>query len=433
MRRILMLGVGLAALAGMLAGCGDEDPTAVGSELIGPGFTTYEVTLDAERFLVSDTTYDRFGSLSLAPFQMVAAQFEGEVDIHTLFRVLLPNQVSYEDSEGVNQTDSVFTIVGGTLTAVVDTLRSGGGPVDIEVVQLLESWHGSSATWELRVDTADAPQPWAVPGGTPGTRLATATWESGDTLAIAFDSAGAAAFADSAGAYNGGMIRAATSGTRLRFRSIDFEFDVIPSASPDTVVQAGGMGVRTVVAAPDAPVPAPEELRVGGLPAWRSALRFSDLQALSIPCSTGAGCTVPLSDVTINHAALLLEPLPVGGRRIEGAMRVEGRGILGAAGVPLTRSPLTLSLGRMADSLVSADFTASPPETATASVPVTRYVQQNLAASEDGPDRLEWLALTAVNEQIDPLFGYAVFGSLRSASPPRLHLIVTVPTPEVTR
>ncbi|NIP78989.1 MAG: hypothetical protein GWM90_07225, partial [Gemmatimonadetes bacterium] len=397
MRRI-WLGLGLAAVAGALVGCGDEDPVSVGSDLLGEGFRTFEVVLDTETFLQGDTTYDRLGSLNDVAFYLAAADFAGEMNAHTLFRLNEPTTATYEDEDGNTQTDSIASFGGARLTLVIDTLSEPVGPIAVEVLALTESWDRGTATWELRYDTAGVAEPWTQPGGTTtGAVLGTATWESGDTLVIPIDSADAAVWQDSLGAYRGGLVRLATPDTRLRFESVSFEFDVVAAEAPEAEATAGGVRAAVPVATPDTIPLSPEELRVGGVPAWRSLLHFRSLAELSVPCDDGTGgCTVALSDVTVNLASLILTPLPVGGRRIEQPVRLVGRAVLEGPSVPLTRSPLSNPLGRMTDSLTAAAFTTTG-EPVVARVPITDYIRRNIDPPEDGPPLL-WLALTAEAE-----------------------------------
>lgn len=426
MRRILILGLAAAA-GGLLSACGDETPTSVGGDIIEEGFRTFEVVLEAPEFLDADTTYDRLGSLTGLPFGLVARSFGGELFAHTLFRITVPERVTYEDADENSVTDSVFTVVGGTATVVLDSLGDSTGPIQIEVVDVTESWHAGSVGWEQRFDTAGVSAAWQEPGGTTGRVLGTATWEAGDTLRIPLDSAAASVWTDSAAAFNGGLVRSATDGTRLRIQSLTFAFDVRP-ASADTIVPAGSVSQRAVVVSPEASTPDGSELRIGGVPTWRSALRFRLLEDVQIPCDPDAtGCTMPLRDVEVNLAALLLHPLTVTSRRIERPMRVEGRAVLRAPGVPVSRSPLSSAFGRMDNALDPGEFEAGTA--GSAAVPVTGYVRRNLNPVDD-EETIRWIALVVEGEQAAPVFGYASFGSLQSAAPPRLRLVVTVPERE---
>lgn len=426
MRRILGIGHALA-IAGVLAGCGDEDPTRVGSELLGEGLRTVEVVLEHQQFLQGDTTYDQIGTLNQAAYGIVADSFAGELEARVLFRVVRPYRVTYEDTAGTTQVDSLEAIRGGTLTVVVDTLFQPEGPVALEVVELSEDWHPGTVSWTNRADTAGVAQPWAVEGGSTGSVLATGTWESGDTLQMTVDSATASVWHDTLAAFRGGVVQVATPGARMRVQSVEFAFDVVP-VGYDTLLTAGNVSEQRTIASPDTTDPG-VALRVGGLPVWRSMLHFLPLADVQVPCESGpTTCTIALSEVTVNTANLIVQTEPVGGRRIERPMRVEARAALEAPGIPLTRLPLSRAFGRMQDSLGVSAFS----ETATAEsarIPVTNYVQRNLEPPE-GEEPLLWLALTAEAERT--IFGYGQFQGIESMAPPRLQLIVTIPVRKVT-
>ena len=426
MRQIVRTGLGAALAAFVVTGCGDEGPTEVGSGLLGEELRTVEVLLEAPAFLERDTTYDQIGELAQAPFGLLARDFEAELDAHVLFRFSRPFSVTYTDADDNAVTDSIVALSGGTLTVVVDSLYRPGAPVDLELVQVMERWDPNSATWAHRVDSiGGTPEPWTVPGGTTGPVLATASWTEGDTIAIPIDSASAAVWYDTAGAGMGGLLRMASTGERLRLRSARFSFNAIPLQG-DTVVPAGSVTGFATVASPGT-APAAGELRVGGRPAWRSLLRFQSLEDLRVPCQTGSTtCEVPLSEVTVNTANLVLRTQPVGGRRPEGSMRVQGRAVLEGPNTPLTRSPLSRAFGTMVDSLGVADFAA--PAGVLARIPITGFVQRNASLSDD-QEPLLWLALAAADEK--SLFGYGQFGGVASTAAPQLELVVTIPVQKV--
>lgn len=431
MRRILTHGLMVALGVSVAAGCTEEGPTSVGGELIGEGYRTYEVVLDADAFLQSDLTYTGLGSLNLAPFGIVARDFGGELDARTLLRVRPPTQVTYENDAGTNVTDSAFTIIGGTLTLAMDSLAADRTrPVQVELVEVTESWEPATVSWELRSDTAEVGEPWAAPGGTTGAVLGSGLWASGDTLRIALDSTAAAVWADSAAAFHGGLIRSTTAGTRLVLDGLQFSFDVRPEGA-DTVVSVASLVARANIATPEPGTPAAGELRVGGVPVWRTVFQFLPMEEVEIPCAPmSTRCTtVPLSQVEVNQAALLLHPLPVPGRRIERPLRIEGRVVLRAPGVPVERSPLSPTIGITESGISPALFTPGLADPDRVAVPVTTYLRQNLSPPEGG-DPVLWLALLAELEQAAPLFGYAAFASLESDNPPQLRLVVTVPTEE---
>ena len=222
MGRKPIVALGLAALLGV-AGCGDEDPTEVGSVIIGEGVRTFEVVLEAGSFLVSDTTYDQIGRLVEAPFRMVAAAFGDELDAHVLFRINVPSTVTYTDTGGVSVTDSTPVFDGARFTLVIDSLSSSARPVELEVLPVTESWDDNSVTWALRSDTGDVAEPWTQAGGTTGPLVGTAQWGAGDTVVIALDSASASVWTDSL-AERSALVRTASPGSRVFIRSIAFDF-----------------------------------------------------------------------------------------------------------------------------------------------------------------------------------------------------------------
>lgn len=437
MRRILIAAVSVAGLGIALTACGDEDPTEVGSGLIGPGATTFEVVLEADEFLLADTTYDGLGHFREASFRIAANEFGGEFTAHTLFQITRPFTVSYAPTEGgTSQTDSLAAIRGATLTLVVDSLATTE-PLFLEVLPLTESWDPATVTWDVRHDTAGEAEAWTTPGGTTAGVVGQGVWSGGtDTVVIQIDSADAAVWQDAIAAARGALIRAATPDSRVRFRSIQFRFDVSPEENPDTVLQAGSAN-RTDHIAESGPLPAPEaELRVGGIPVWRSLLHFRDLRDLVLDICAATNdpalpsCDVPIRDASISLASLLLHPRAVQGHRVELPLRIDGRAVLAAPNVPLTRSPLTTPYGFMADSIPTSVFAEASPEDTRVAVPLTTYLRT--LVDEGGDDREEsiaWLALTAFSE--GATYGYAAFSSMESAFPPRLRLVLTIPNEEL--
>lgn len=424
MRRNWLVGLGLGAVAA-LAACGDEDPTGVGSGLLGPGVRTFEVIYDAAEFLERDTTFAALGGLDDAGFRMAAHGFDGQLDARTLVSLVRPEVVTYTPPDGSSVTDSVGAAIGGTLVVVVDTVASSPGPIDLELVQLTESWDRATATWEMRFDTAGLAEPWQTPGGGGGAIVGGATWTSGDTLEIVLDSAAVAVWEDSTAAAIGGLIRSTTAGSRLFIQAMTFRFDVVP-VEADTVLEVGGVAESKIILTPAALDPPSGVLRVGGTPSWRSMLRFLPLSDLRVPCGPDqpAECTLPLQDVTINLASLIFDPLPGGGHRVERPMRVEARAVLQGPGTPLIRSPLTQPVGPPTDSLGIDLFEGVDPDAPVVRVPITSYLQFHTSPDDDPPPPL-WLALTAVFELSQ--FGHATLAGVGSDRPPRLRLLVSVP------
>jgi hypothetical protein len=422
MRRKLMAGLGLLVVE--VAACAEESPTEVGGDLMGPGVRTYEVTLDASGFLVADTTFDNIGDLVDAPFRLAAHQFDGELEARTLFSIVRPTTISY--LVGGDLVIDTIAPVGGRLTLVIDTLASTPQPLEVEVIQVTEEWAPEVATWAVRTEEDGVAQPWATPGGTAGELVATATWAAGDTIRIELDSATVAVWDDSVVASMGGMIRLATPGARMFIQSMTFRYDMV-SVTRDTAVVVGGVEDSKIIVTPEDVAPPAGVLRVGGLPAWRSLVRFRPLADLQVPCGPGQppGCSVRLGDATVNHASLLLHPVPAGPRRPERSIRLEGRAVLLGPNIPLIRSPLTPPLGPPTELLPRDLFAESEPngEETVVPLPITTFLQLHLHPPPEIPVP-EWLALTAAGEQSQ--FGYGAFGGLGSERPPRLRLWLSV-------
>jgi hypothetical protein len=348
------------------------------------------------------------------------------MDAHVLFDVFRPLQVNYEDTTGTVVRDTIATVHGGRLTVLLDSLAYPDGPVDFELVDVTESWDEGTVSWNARADTSGTPEPWTTAGGTTGQVLATATWESGDTLVIPLDSAAAAVWDDTASHANGGMLRLATAGARARIRAVNFKFDVTPMGR-DTTVPAGNIQ-SSIMVSPEPPAPATGVLRTGGLPVWRSLLHFKPMDELRVPCEQGSTtCDIALSEVTVSAANLLVWTSATSGYRTERDLQLEGRAVLEGPTVPLTRSPLSAPFSSPRDTLGEAAFTGSAG--VMARVPVTAFVQRNSNVGDDESPIL-WLALTAVGERT--VFGYGEFGGLGSANAPKLELVVTVPVRKVT-
>jgi len=425
-----VLGAGLVALA-----CADEDPTGVGGPLVPGGVVrTYEIVLDPEVFLVSDTTLGGFFTPDLVLYRVLASAYEG-VTANGLARFARPpSTVSYTTNTGATATDTMPSFIGGRVVVFLDTLRSvAPGPVELELHRVGEEWDPGSASWTLRVDSGGVQLPWTEPGGTSAALVGTATWDpaGGDSVSFDVDSLTVALWADTLDASRGALIRVATPGSRLRSPSVVLRLNARPSARPDTVVttSVGSIGGSFVYD----PEPLPgSELRIGGVPSWRSYFQVQRLDTLTVPCPdepAGSGCVLRLNEVKVNYAALVLQPdATPGGFVPDDSLRIQARTVLAMPGVPLARSPLGSLAGAIAAPPIGP-ATFQPGASAGAiEVPLTQYIA-TLAAGrspDDKTDPPQWFVLYASQES--GLFGFGTFRDIGSASPPRLRLIVTVAT-----
>lgn len=425
----LVLGAGLVALA-----CADEDPTGVGGPLL-PGGTvrTYEILLDPDVFLASDTTLGGFVAPQHVTYRVLAGGYEGLTSNGLVRFATPPATVTYVDTAGATRVDSMPSYIGGRLVVRVDTLRSAApGPVLLELHRIGEEWDPRSATWALRVDSGQVRLPWGQPGGTSAAMVDTATWDpaAGDSVSFDVDSLTAAVWADTADFARGALIRVATPDARLNSPLALLRLEARPSARPDTTVTVT-LGVTAGTFVYDPQPPASPGLRVGGVPSWRSYLRFQRLDTLSVPCPgepAGSGCVLRLDEVKVNYAALVIQPEATPPAFVpEDSLRVDARTVLTMAGVPLERSPLGSRAAATASQPIPPSRFLPGGGAGTIEVPLTQYIAALAAARGEGKEPPpQVLVLYAAQE--GGVFGAGEFGALGSAAPPRLRLIVTVAT-----
>jgi len=404
----------------LLAACGEESPTEAGGPLLPGEVRSFEVILEPSRYLVSDTAFSGFADAFDVNYFVVANAFDDALNAHMLTRFDMPVAISVRDNAGVLRQDSAPIYFAGEVIFLVDSIRSSSkGPLELELMRLDEPWHAPSATWALRVDTPGARLPWTVPGGTTSTRIDTSTWSSSqkDTLRFAVDSATLAAWADTANKGRGSLLRLLDPGERVRITEVSLRADARSTIDPDTVVTVTIRPPATTFVW-DPPIPATSDaLRLGGITAWRSFLTLKPrLDTLNLPCPDVPNCTVQLREVTINHAALLLEPeVPQPGFAPEDSIQPIARILLESDDVPLIRSLLGGVAGGTSAPLPPARFVGTQP----IELPLTDYLTQ--IAADTVSATMVPPAIALLPGVQSATFGYAAF---RSA--PRLRLVVSV-------
>lgn len=416
----------LVALLG-LAACGEENPVELGGILPGGGIRSGEVVLDAPAFLAWDSVRSGFVRPSQAGFVIAAAQYGGSLDAHGLIRLKeLPRTRSYNDAEGTLRVDTLPDLVGGRLSIRVDTLRTvGSGPVTVGVYQIDEDWDRNSANWTNRVDTGTVALPWATAGGTRGAQLGTAQFTPGDSVVdIPVDAAALTSLRDSTAAARGVLVQVESPGARAQFGTASLFFEIRPALLPDTLFTDSVSTTASTFllsSLPDAAGAA--ALLVGGLPAWRSYLKFkAGIDTLRVPCPGGpAGCTLRLSDATINYAALELQRInPFPGFALLDTTVTEPRGVIAVDGVPIARAPLG-TIGQIGSQVVVPPTGAST----TVALPITTLLTAMTGDSLMRATAPSTMALLGAPEGSN--LGVAAYGSL-AAGPlaPRLRLIYSV-------
>jgi hypothetical protein len=414
----------IAALVVSSTGCGRETPTDVGGPLLpGDAVRTFEVVLDAASYLAVDSAFSGFDEIFGASFNMVAHEYQGALEAHTLARFQVPTVISAPDSAGTTRSDSTPRYIGGRIVIHLDTLLSNGpAPAQFRAYRIQESWHPPTATWTHRVDTTGVQQPWSNPGGLGGAAIDTASWAAGvDSISIRVDSATIAAWADTTTLARGAVITAVTSGIRVRTVDLVLRLDARPRFRPDTVVTVTSRpGDPTFVINPGLGTQGAAPL-VGGRPSWRTYMRFREgLDTLAIPCpQVSANCVIRLDQATLTFGALVFQPAASpAGYLPQDTFRLGSRALLVSPRAPVERSPLGEALGVSEDLLQPSQFlpgaSREPIE-----VPITSFVR-NLAA-DTVPDQPapRWLAVLPLVEGLN--FGVAAFESL-----PRLRLVITI-------
>jgi hypothetical protein len=419
----------LVALFAVTA-CTDEAPTEVGDDLLpGDEVRTFEVILEPSAFSVYDTTFSGFADVRNAPFTIIANDFEGVLDVHSLIRFTQPPTIiSVRNAAGNVVVDSTPSYFAGRLVLRVDTTASESTPpVLLRAFQTAEEW-GSSATWTLRLDTRNVQLPWATPGGTRGAEIDTATWAVGDSIVLRVDSQTIAQWIDTTNAARGALIVTETSGARIRINSAVLRLSAHSDLDPDTVVTFDASALTSGFIF-DPPPPAPgTQLRVGGVPTWRTIIGLrEDLATLTFPCPEQANCEVRLESAHINRAELLLQPVTAPAGYIpEDTTLIQVRTLLVTPGVPLQRSPIGIDICGggilcLVSGRVAPDYFGATPRAEPVALDVTNYIIALVDEDIEDVNRPPF-ALTLLVPAEPSTLGFAAF-----APGVRLRLVLTAP------
>jgi hypothetical protein len=418
-RRIIQFGLAAALVAGAAA-CTDELPMLPGEFPPGAQPVTREVLVPASQFFRVLSSFSGYTRVHAASFLTVAENFEG-LNAHALGRFLrFPAQVTYL-RDGVSRTDSLYTIVGGSLVLRVDTTASTTQPFTLRVFQGVQDYDPGSATWQLAVDTGTVRVPFTEPGGTRGALLGQASrpaGTAGDSLVFPLTPATLRALTDSTS--NGVVITGTEAGTRLRITSFVLRARVRPdSARPDTtfVISAGGTDAVTVYT-PEQPEPGAGIVAAGGVLGARTLLEI-DVDQRVPGCAPPQACgDVALRDVQLNSVELLLKPVNV----------PNGFGPLGL--LPLNLRRVTEpELGRRAPlgccapgdpaGLLDQPVFYNPKTDTLAVIPLTRLVLQTVFSTDTLPNTFALLSELGPGP---PTFGVGFF-----RGDPLLRIVYTLP------
>ena len=425
----------LALLVGGLAGCEESLPTAASEELLPFAPRTVEIRLPWEAFATDLDVYGGFSSPFLVGGGLLAHEYRGTLEARTLARVVRLNRVvTVVDSTGATVTDSLGSIKGGRLVAHFDSLSpSVPAAMTVSAHRVLTSWDPSSATWTHAVDTLGETLAWPEAGGGPAQRIGLGEWAAGqgDSLVVPVDSATLAAWADSLEVGRGVRIDMETPDVRLELNDVFLRFEMVPSVNRDTVLTlTADTDTATFIYTP-LPDPPASGIRVGGAPAWRTAITTDIPRELTGPPELCAlvGCPFRLTPENLSHASLVLETrevMPAAFQPSDSA-RIDARPVLSPERLP--RAPLGSSLitlfGNLQGGLPVAGAAFGADNPTRVSLPITEFVRALLdEPPEEGPAPSGTLALLAAFEPFSVTF--AEFAGPGGPGAPFLRLLVTV-------
>lgn len=426
-------GLLLAVGAVFLAGCADEIPTALDEDRIPVSPTTVEVRIPFSEFGRDVQVFGGFGRASELGRQGVAflaQDFGGVLDARTLARLgAFPRTIEVVDSTGTNRGDDEFAMVGGRVVVRFDTTASGNpGAVTLSAGSIQTAWEPSTATWQLAVDTVGGEESWPEPGGGPVRALGTFVWDpaASDSATLEVDSATVAELADTARTGSQGLrVSLETVGERLTVSQVQLQVDIRPSVNPDTIVQRT-VGPTFLTTLADPPPPAPGgELRVGGLPSWRTTFRIELPETVdgSPEVCAVVSCPITLDENRVNFAGLVLETRAPPPAYVPGdTVIMEIRTVTAPERLP--RAPVGAHVGgpvgrRMAPALFGPDVGSQ------VTIPLTGYIQ-NLLVGETAEGVVVPTTVSLLTA-FEPLtLGFASFAGPGEEGAPFLRILLTL-------
>jgi len=422
--------IGLMALGSWsFFGCQEELTTALEGDLIPVGAVTVEVILPFHEFAEDLQGWGGYGQPYQLPKGIMARAFEGSLDARILNSwQAYPASASVRDSTGSVRIDTLLTFVGGKIVARFDTLTSVlDGPVTISVGALPRDWDFRSAAWTVAVDSISDRQLWAEEGAGPVTPLATAIWDpaTGDSAVFELDSAGVAVWADTLESKKGVRFDVVTEGVRLDLTGLNYFLSTRPSSHRDTIVELPvGTRTRTFIYQPELEAPE-DEIRVGGVPAWRSVFTMNIPEVLTGPAELCqlVSCPLTLTPQSLIAASLVLTTqAPPPAFQPTDSLLLDLRPVLDPSRLP--KSPLGASLvGGFGVQLTPEDF--GEEAGSEVNIPVGAFVE-SLIAQNTGLD-VKVPPTLAILSLFEPLSLYfAAFEGPDSPDGPKLRLILTL-------
>jgi len=426
-RYLIGLVVGLPALT--IVACQEQNPTAVDDRLLPAEPITIEIEIPWEDFASNLAVYGGYGVPAEIGTGVLAKDFGGTLDARTLVRFAgYPVVEQVRDSTGTSRPDSSLTFIGGRLVAFFDTIASTNeGPVTLGLGATQAAWDLRTVSWTNAVDTLNDERPWDEPGAGPVADFGTTIWDpaAGDSAWFVLDSAQVASWSDTTDASQGARIELLTPGERIQVLNVALRLDTRPSVNPDTliVVTAAREGITFVY--DPLPLPPPDGIRIGGVPAWRTILDLTLPNELNGPAELCAvvDCPISLQPFQVNYAAIVLKS-----RKGEVAftptdtVALDLRPVLAREALP--KSPLGESLIGLTGRRVGPEAFDEQAGT-DIEIPLTEFARNLLGSTEDGAaPPINTLALLSIFEPVS--IAFASFHGPGDENAPVLKLIITI-------
>ncbi len=422
-----------AGLAGLLflglVSCADRTPTSVDANLIPAQPATVEIRLPWSQFGTDFAVYGGYGYAYQLGTGVVASTFNGLTAKTVAEFQGFATDALVKDSVGTLITDTAVSVTGGRVVATFDTTTSiVPGKLVLEVGALQEKWDPVSVSWNMAIDTTGDHVPWSQPGGGKIIPLTTATWDpsTGDSVVFNIDSTVVANLGDTTNLTNGIVVTSVTPGTRLHITKLAASLKAKTKINKDTTLYlTSSLAHMTFIYAPQPPAPS-GEVRVGGVPAWRTVMHInvpSELDSLPVLCAV-VSCPMKLKASQVNYAALVLHTdFSAPAFQPTDSVGLDVRRVLSPAALP--KAPLSTSLLASSTGFRVPSFYFNRPGGTDVEVPITGFIQDLLASdtTSAGLPLSHVLALLSANEPVS--ISYATFQGPGSAHPPLLKLIVT--------
>jgi hypothetical protein len=419
----------ISALLWSFAACEEQTPTSTAEGLLPAQPVTIEVQLPWSQFATGAAVYGDFGVPADRGVGVLANKYRGVLDARTLGRwdfsgldVLVP------DTTGTIVQDTMLKPKNARIVMRFDTLASSRDSlITVSAHRTLVDWDERTASWTHAVDSAGNRRLWPVAGGAPSQQVGQATWDraaSADSLVLPVDTAAIRAWSDTLASGRGFRLDVETPDVRVEVTTAELRYELTPSVHPDTTLErAVALTDITFIYTPRPAAPT-NELRVGGIPAWRSVIHTQIPTVLNGPAALCAalGCPFELKPEKINHASLVLTTRPTDPPAFEplDTTRIDVRSVLSPSRLP--KAPLGPQFAGLEGKALARPAFLTPT---TVTIPITSFVLAQLTPDTVNVD-LPPVRSLALLSYLEPVtISFVNFAGPGQPGEPRLRLILT--------